>query len=504
MKNNVLSPLLSISGQSLAYGIGVLGRQIVVFFMLPLLTHFLRPAEFGIISIMLAFVSFIDILSDAGLPAATYRLYNDRLDSKGQRDVLGSSLFLFVLFAILTAVITWAGASQISEWLLKSAEYTSIVRTASLTLVTMTLLGFGQLMLRIQVRPLANSLQQIFIILVQNVLALYLVIRLNLGANGYWMGQFIGGLVGLLIFFWLLRHTLKFSISSAKMKELVIYALPMIPTTLSVWALSLIDRSLISSFLGLKEVAVYDVGYRIGGLVASAIVPFQVAWPQFAFSIMRRNDAPQIYRNITTFLATGCTLVALGIITFSEELVHILASEQYLGAVPVIRIVALSQIAWGLFPVLSIGSKISKRTVDIAIVTSMAAVSNILLNLILLPVMGINGAAIATLVAYLLLVVLTRIIGQRSYHFPLDYVRFGKLLIAAIVTSMAVLLVQAQTLSSWASLGLRTLCMLTFPLTLLALRFVPPDQVGLIWVEARNLLNGKMKKTFSGIQDETV
>jgi O-antigen/teichoic acid export membrane protein len=504
VKNTVLSSLLSISWQSIAYGIGVFGRQIVVFLMLPLLTRFLSTTEFGIISIMLAFVSFIDVLSDAGLPAATYRLYNDKLDQKGRRDVLGSSLVLFVLFALLMAVITWAGASQISQWLLKSAKHTAIVRIASLTVVTMTLLSFGQLMLRIQVRPFANSLQQVLIILVQNALALYLVMRLHLGASGYWLGQFIGGLIGLLLFLWLLRHTLQFSISSAKTKELVIYALPMIPTTLSVWALSLIDRSLISSLLGLQEVAVYDVGYRIGALVASATVPFQVAWPQFAFSIMRREDAPQIYRNITTFLATGCTLVALGIITFSEELVRLLASEQYLGAIPVVRIVALSQIAWGLFPVLSIGSKISKRTADIAIVTCIAALSNIFLNLVLLPSMGINGAAVATLVAYLLLVVLTRIIGRRSYRFPLDYLRFGKLASAAAVTLMLMFSLQLSALSSWFSIGVRTLCLLTFPLILLALRFIPLDQAGLIWSETRNLFHAKTKQTFHGVPDETI
>jgi O-antigen/teichoic acid export membrane protein len=469
--------LLSLSWQSVAYGVGVFGRQVIVYLTLPLFTMKMRQEEFGVISVMVAFLSFIDMLSNAGLPAATFRLYNDTSISSRKSQILGSSLILFIIFSVVMVLAVWISAGQLAFWLLGNKKYTNILRLVSVILVFTTLNYYGYVLLRIQVRPVAFSLQNLFQAVVQVGLALWFVISFNLGSFGYWVGQLGGALIGLLLMIYLVRNTLELNVTGDALRQLTAYALPMLPASLSLWALKLVDRSLISSFSGLESVAIYEIGYKVGTLTGLVTLPFIVAWPQFAFSRIHRPDAPLLFRNVLTILAAGCTFISVGVIAFSSELIGLLAPPSYGAAVAVVPWVAISQIAWGVYPVLSLGPKIAKRTWHIGWTTGVAAVINILINIILIPPLGILGAAIATLISYILLAIIVYVVGQRFYSFPIDFVRLWKLGLAFLITSFVVIQLSNLALPPWESMTLRLLGLSLFPLILIISKFVTFDQI---------------------------
>ena len=118
-------------------------------------------AEFGVISVMLAFWTFADMVSSAGLPAATFRLYNESDDENVRGQTLGSSLFLFTLYASLIAIVVWLLSTPLSEWLLGVDDYANVVRIVAVVLVLSTLIYYGFILLRINVRPLASSIHNI-------------------------------------------------------------------------------------------------------------------------------------------------------------------------------------------------------------------------------------------------------------------------------------------------------------------------------------------------------
>jgi O-antigen/teichoic acid export membrane protein len=477
MSNRLKDPLISLSSQSIGYGLGVFGRQIILYLTLPLFTNNLERDEFGIISVMLAFLSFIDMLSNAGLPAATFRLYNDTENPNRRAQLIGTSLFLFISYSIFMAVAVWMMAGKLSSILLGDNQFSDIFRIVSVILLVSTLNTFGYILLRINVRPLASSFQNLFQVLAQLCLSLMFVIALRLGARGYLFGQLGGAVIGLLTMIWLVRRYITFKISKRRFWELTHYALPIIPSALSLWALRLVDRALVASLAGLNEVAVYEVGYRIGSITAMVTAPFLAAWPQFAFSNMYRSNASKIYRDVLTYVATGCTFTAVVIIVFSPELVSIMAPPEYSDSINIIPWIVLSQIAWGIYPILSLGPKITKRTSHLAWVTGLAAIINILLNLLLIPTLGIKGAAIATLVAYLVLAVTIRVIGQRLYQFPIDWIRLGK--IALVGLMVVILAFQSKHIEASIIGGavLRAGILLLFPILLILLGFVGKEQI---------------------------
>jgi peptidoglycan biosynthesis protein MviN/MurJ (putative lipid II flippase) len=102
---------------------------------------------------------------------------------------------------------------------------------------------------------------------------------------------------------------------------------------------------------------------------------------------------------------------------------------------------------------------------------------NILLNLILIPTMGINGVSAATLISYVCLVVFSYLVSQRLYPIPLDWKRLGKVMIAFIVTGFLIELSLPNAASPWISLSYKLPALLLYPVLLILLRFIPLKEI---------------------------
>src|SRR6266498_2101174 len=120
--------LLALSWQSMAYGLGQFGRGIVLYLILPVLTRLLGPAEYGVIALMASFISFTDVLSDAGLPSATFRMYHEEDNAQYHRRVLGSSLLLFVIYALVMASAVYLLSHRLAGWLFADAGRASLMQ----------------------------------------------------------------------------------------------------------------------------------------------------------------------------------------------------------------------------------------------------------------------------------------------------------------------------------------------------------------------------------------
>jgi len=353
---------------------------------------------------------------------------------------------------------------------------------------------FGTIVLRIQVRPLMASVQGIVLVVCETGMAIFFVVFRHMGVAGYWLGFLIGEIIGLAFTVWLIRKSLVFQIDWSKVWDLMKFGIPLIPTQLSLTALRLADRYIIGSIAGLASVAVYDVGYKVGSVITLIISPFQAAWAPFAFSIARRPEAPRVYRDVLTYLAAMCSFLILGVIAFRAELVHIMAPVSYAGATGVVSWVASAQLFLAAYIVLSLGPMLINRTRRLMWPSVLAAVLNILLDVILIPATGILGAAIATFVSYLVLAILTYFVGQRSFAIPVDWKRLGKLLL--VDGAILSVIFAAELISSVPlELLIKIIGLALFPVLLLLLKFVTPAQTRTLWNSGRQLVNARLSSS---------
>lgn len=501
--NSSLKAILSLSWQSIAYGVGVLGSQLIVYILLPFLTHYMPREEYGVISVITALYAFLNNLTNAGLPSATFRYFNSTKDEKDRRITIGASQFLFFLFSFIPAVGFLFFSKPISMLLLGSDQYALALQIVAGYLIIDSMNTFGGIVLRLEVRPLISSIHSIILITCQIGLALLFVITYNLGVLGYWLGFLTGEIIGLVIMVWLVRKTIAFRVSWNRVVELIKFGFPLIPAALSMTALRLADRYMIGSMIGLEQVAIYDVGYKIGTIITLIIFPFRIAWNPFAFSIAQKPEAPRIYKDVLTYLTAGCSFLILGVVAFRSQLVQVIAPASYGSAVTVVGWVAASQVFMAAYLVLSIGSMIAKRTHELAWIAVAASGTNLLLNFLLIPTMGILGAAVATFAGYALLAVLAYFVGRRSFDLKIDWSRMGKLAMAIGLVGLIIPIAEQFIITIWIEITVKILGLMLFPVLLLFTQFVNPVQVKQLIDMGKNLISQRIRPSFSESGDNS-
>lgn len=481
-----LRSLFSLSWQSLAYGVGFFGRQVIVLISLPIITNLVSQTDFGAISIITSFYLVINTLTNVGIPSATFRLYNDDVSQEEKQNILGTSQGIFFFLALVLAIPMIIFSGSVSSVLLGSTGFHLAITFVALLLVVETLNYYGSILLRLQIRPGALSVHTLVTVVSQMGLAIVFIKFLSWGVAGYWAGFLIGAFVGLLLMIWYNHKIIVFSFSSETARNLLKFGIPLIPTTLAISLLQLSDRYFLRRFLDLDVVAIYAVGYRAGSLVNLVLAPFQYAWPNFAFSIVQDAEAKQIYKHVTTFLLFGTGFFSLGTYLFRTELISLLSPENYQQAASLVAWISAAMILNGLYPIASLGPKIQKDTRPLAWIALAATIVNVILLVILIPAAGFRGAAAATFFSYLFLAAGSYLVGQRYYQYPLDWRRLGIIIISILGLAWAGNLLDGLQSGAGVYL-LRIGLMACYPLILALLGIIPIKEVVLL---AREYVQG--------------
>lgn len=454
--------LTNLFRQVIGYGFGIIGRQLIVYLSLPLFTNGLSQETFGVIAITTSLVAFAQMVIGAGLNSTTIRLYNDSDSPSEQSFVIGASHLYYIGYTLAVAVLIAAFAPQIATTLLGDEALRNVVYIIAFDVFFIGPYSFYRVILRIQFRPVASSVHDIVQSLLQIGFALIFVYPLGLGVLGYWIGFTIGSSLGLLIIAWLVRDVLTFKTTGERLREVFSYSLPLIPAELSNWALRLADRFLIAIYLGVAAAAVYEIAYRVGGLVELVLAPVNNAYPPFALSKINDEDATEVYRDaltLVTFFAVGIVLM---IVAFSTELVLLLSTPIYLLAVIVIPWIAFARTMWAAKRMIEIALHISKRPSYIGALTAAAAVYNIALNLVLLPSLGILGAGIATFVAFAWLLAGLILLSQLDYPYPVDWGRMLRIGILVLIVLVGLSMVDDLGLAGLSDFAARLALLLAY------------------------------------------
>jgi O-antigen/teichoic acid export membrane protein len=217
-------------------------------------------------------------------------------------------------------------------------------------------------------------------------------------------------------------------------------------------------------------------------LVTSA---FQMAWGPFAYSILHETDAAQVYSKVFSVYFFLGSWLCTGFSLFASLLLRLLTVPEYYGAASSVPFLVFSQLALGGSSVVAIGTGIVKKSMPVATGIFLGAAINTVLNFTLIPSLGKDGAAIATLVAYLSALVYMYIASQRLY--PIPY----RLKDALICSGFAALLVGIDRAwlptEGWTAFGVRIgMCLLFVPLAF-GLKIVRPEHVRQMWASAQRL-----------------
>ncbi len=384
---------------SLIYLASSLFNKMVPFLLLPILTRYLSPSEYGMIALIQVFIAFFQSLQgglNSNIPRKYFNLTQKQFSMYMSAIVM--VLLCFFGFSILVSLVHLS--SGLSLFGLESNWYLAMPVVACMSMANLLNLT----LLRTQEKPFQYAAWEISHTILNLLLSLLLVIYFHSG----WEGRAIGITTPIVIYGFLgliamrLQKALSFNWQWLDVKEILSVSIPLIPHALAAVVITLIDRLFIAEILGEESVGIYSVGYQFGMVVMIFTDAFLKAWQPWFFKKLANNNMDNklnIVRNTRYYILTlmvGAVIYAL----VAEWLLPFVVDERYYEAAGVIFPVAVSYIFYGIYQIIFPYLVHANKTHVLALVTPMAALLNIGLNLLLIPRYGIAGAAYATIAAY--------------------------------------------------------------------------------------------------------
>ena len=452
--------------QSAIYGLGGIVSRLLAVFLLPIYTRYLTTADLGAVGLVVALTAVLVTILRAGISTAFFRFYFDSTDAAQRRLVVRTSFWFTMAIATFGLVAGVLLAEPLADLL--GLDDPKLVRAGFVGLWAQ--MNYEQLtsLFRVEERSTAFVLASLANIAVTIGATILLVVVLEQGALGVIVGNFVGTLVVYLALLAVRREQLGLEFSRPLLREMNRFGLPLVPAALALIAINFSDRFFLVHLTSLDEVGLYEIGVRIASAMVLLLTAFRMAWPAFAYSIEDDGEAQRTYAFVLTYLVLVASWLALALGVLAPWLVRLLTQPQFYEGERVVAPLAFGGMVYAGYIVIAIGVGRAKRTQFNWVITGIAAVVNVALNLILIPPYGMMGAAVATVAAYGVLFVGMTWYAQRVFPVPYQWRR----VVTAAAAALALLLLGRQLGGFAAALGLS----LAYPLALLPLGFFLPEE----------------------------
>lgn len=446
-----LSLMRTLVKDSGIYALAALGSPLISLVLAPVLTRYLSPTDFGILTLLNLSIGLIAGITQLGLGSAFFRAYHyDYQSPRDRQAVLASVTILLCGVALPVAALAIFAAPTLARLLLGQPRLGNLVALAAGVVLLQNLTVPGFAWLRAESRATAFALLSVGNLVIALIANLVLVVVLRLGVTGSLIATATGyGVVAL--------FTLPLIVLRSRMRvrrdiawSLLTFGTPQVFSFISYWILQLSDRYLLSVFGSLAQAGQYAVAYSLGSVLSTLVIaPFTLAWPATMYTIAKRHDATHIFALVFRWFGVVLVFCALGLSVAGIVLLNWLFPVSYHAAAPVIPLVATSIIFYGLYFVFMVGANVRRKTWLAAVLTVMAALVNLGLNLILIPRFGAFGAASSTLVAYFMLALVAYLANQRLYPVPYGIARFLIALFSGLAAFATVQLLVHQWGARW-------------------------------------------------------
>ncbi len=461
------SQLKRLGKHSVIYGLGGLVSRILAVLLLPLYTRYLSPSDYGKVETLVAATAVLTILLRFGISSAFFRYYFDSADPAHRVTVLRTSFWFTMTMATVGLAAGVLLAPEISQLLFGNGHAANLVRAAFVGLWAQ--MNYEQLtsLFRVEERSVAFVCASLANVLITVGATVVLVVALDKGPIGVVVGNFVGTLAVYLALLGYRREQLGLELDRSLLRNMNRFGLPLVPSALFLWVTNFADRFILVKLTGTGEVGLYSVGVRIASAMVLLLTAFRTAWPAFAYSIERDDEAKGAYGFVLTYLVVISSWVAAVLALLSPWLVHWLTKPDFQSASRVVGPLAFSAVAFAGYIVISIGVGRARRTQFNWVVTGIAGAVNVGLCLGLIPFYGMMGAAVATVVSYVIMFVGMAWWAQRVYPVPYQWRRVGT------AAAVAVALVVAGKLAD-TGLLVSGLLALAYPLALAPFAFYLP------------------------------
>jgi O-antigen/teichoic acid export membrane protein len=427
--------LRKLLGSSIIYTASDLALKVLGFFLIPLYTRVLSPADYGVIGYVTGLIQVLSPLVGLGLVNSLPPLYHTYTGR--ERDRLISSVLNFSLLygLAITALLTVMGGLLFSN-IAKGVPFSPYMVVGLWTIFVTNCYFLPLGIFNMTERPMAYAAYSLCISAFGILLNILFVLVLRMGALGSLWAGLINGIVGMVLTLYVVRRSYMPIIDRSKLMEVLRFALPALPHLFSgtIWRFA--DRFFLVGLVTLSATGVYSLAQTIASIVLMALGGMTTALNPLFYRRASAQDPtlPQDWAHLCSLFAAGAAYVALGLTLLGPFLIVVMTPVKYHEAIPLLPSLVLGQLFIGLGWLVSAGLNHTRKTWVYPVASMLAMSVTVSLNLMLVPRYGTHGAAWAMVGSAGLQAAVLAVLSQRYFPIPYEWSKLGKIGLLTVVT----------------------------------------------------------------------
>lgn len=410
---------------------------------LPVLTKNFGPELYGLWSQIYITVALLPPILTLAFGNAIVRYLSHEENKKILSQEITAMLFTILTLTVFVIIIASLFSYQISIFLFKNSSFAIFVPLMIIWAGAYSLFSFLIAYLRsksrikfLSILNLANSATQLSLIFILTYLThsmLFIVIS-----------QLLIQITFLIIIYVTIFNDLGFGRPNfGHINRYLSFSLPQIPSAILLWILNYVDRYLILFYLSLVEVGIYSVSYNLGWIISFFYSPLGfVVYPILSknWEKSRFDEVKKYLEYSTKIFLTLALPASLGLYVLSVPILKILTTSQFVTGGEITFLIAFGYVFYGLYQINAYIILLIQQTKWIPLMILLSSIINIILNIILIPKIGINGAAFATLISYLTLAVIVSYWARKEINYSIDIKFLSKVILASILMGIVIYL----------------------------------------------------------------
>jgi len=406
---------------------------------LPLFTRVLNAHDFGLVALCQAYAIFINGLANFGLSIGFERNFFTSSDDKQKGALLYSVILFVTLLTALFGSLTALFVNPISQWLLGSNSYHSLLIVTYFAIAFTTIKTYYLTYLKNSFDAKSYVWYTIDESLIGFLISMVLVLWVKTGVIGIVLGQLVASVIVLILLTFRFLKRVPFSLDKSAFIDAFELSIPLTPKLFVSTFSGQVDKYLIGLLNTVGAVGIYSLGQKIANISFVTMTAIQNVWSPIVYkTVFEQKDGGVIIGKLLTPFFYYSIAIALCVSLFAEETLILLTSEEFYGATDVI--IVFSMLYGAFFFAKQPQLIYAKKTLLISFLSIVNVAGNIALIPVFVKYWGAVGAAWATLLAGAIYVLVTFLLSQKYYVIKWEYAKIMGIFLLFYVASVMTIL----------------------------------------------------------------
>jgi O-antigen/teichoic acid export membrane protein len=467
----MLNTFKSVAKGTVIYGFANVSIKLLGIILIPIYTNYkyLSKADFGVLGVLDITYQMVIIILGLSLYQSFARWYYDPEHKAAQKSMYFTVIIMNALICITAFIFVFFNASYFSKLLFHSDQYAKLMWIMFAGCSVNIISSVPLILLRLKEKAIKYSVISITKLFVTLVFTILFVVYFKKSVLGVYEATLIGEIAGFILIFSDIVKNIQIKLELERFWQMLIYGLPLLLASVSTVLLNSFDRYSLNYLTNLDTVGTYTLAFRMANTIKIVVISsIQLSLVPILYKKLGDADHKRFYAKSLNYSTLIVMSLILFISVFSLEIVKVFSSNKsYWEAANIIPILSVSMVFVLMKENIMIGLQITKSSATMGVLIAIAAIFNLGLNMLLIPLFGLYGSAVSTLLSQILMFALFYIVANKKYPIPYELKNIAVLIVSGICLILISLLTRSWPL----------IARLIFKSLLIPLKFYEPIEL---------------------------